>query len=99
MPKIAWQQQPLCLNSDALADLCYTALLLLIQQHNMRWSQASSGAAGHHLCQAATAVISGVASILNKVRMKGVLCCISAWSPQCQQCFSLGQNINAVLEG
>ena len=29
----------------------------------MKWSQASSGAAGDHLCQAASTIISGVASM------------------------------------
>ncbi len=29
----------------------------------MKWSQASSGAAGHHHCQAASTIISGVASM------------------------------------
>ena len=34
-----------------------------MQPHTMRQSQASSGAAGHHLRQAASAIISKVASM------------------------------------
>ena len=40
----------------------------------MRWSQASSGAAGHHLCQVASAVISGVASMPEQGENKNSAC-------------------------
>ncbi len=77
-------------------ELCYVALLLLMQPHNRRWSKASSDAVGHRLCQATSAVISGVASMPEQGKNKKGACVAFLLSVNIA---NLGHHTKAVLEG